>query len=219
MKYLDLTYPMEEGMLSVPLPHHPPFRAEQMGAVPTHGSMTHKVSFGTHLGTHMDSPAHMFEGAHPTIDEIPLSVVIGKAKLLRIPKEEDGLITAGDVLETGVKLEKGDRILVCTGNSVRWGTDRFFTHSPVFSEDAGKLFAEKEIALLGMDLPSPDRGGVPLGDPKRNVVHKTLLGKGIIIVECLANLDEIPVREPEVILLPLRTKGLDGCPIRAVAAY
>ena len=49
--------------------------------------------------------------------------------------------------------------------------------------EAAQDLAERRIALLGMDTPSPS----PIDDPKQGI-HKTLLGSGIVLLECLANL-------------------------------
>jgi kynurenine formamidase len=47
-------------------------------------------------------------------------------------------------------------------------------------------------------------------------VHQTLLRGEVVIVECLAHLDELP---PEVtfIALPLKLEAGDGSPVRAIA--
>ncbi len=49
-------------------------------------------------------------------------------------------------------------------------------------------------------------------------VHHTLLRAGIVIVEGLRGLDELPLGVPiELTVLPLRIEGADGCPVRAIA--
>ncbi len=54
--------------------------------------------------------------------------------------------------------------------------------------------------------------------PERTVNHKTLMRGGVLIVEGLTNLGEIPDGRPfSLIVLPLKAAGLDGFPVRAVA--
>lgn len=218
-KYVDMTHLMENGMITAPLSWHPPFQTEQLGAVDTHGSMTHLVSFGTHTGTHIDSPAHMIAGGKPTLEGIPLEVLLGKAKLLHIPKAAGELISAADIESTKIKLEKGDMVFIHTGADKNWNKPAFFELYPTFAADAADYLIKKEISLLGMDTPSPDRGGLPKDHPERNMIHRKILGAGIYVVEALANLSCIPATEIEAVILPLKIKGLDGCPVRAVAVY
>ena len=47
-------------------------------------------------------------------------------------------------------------------------------------------------------------------------IHTILLGGGIIIVEGLANLDEISKTKVELIALPLKIEAGDGAPCRAI---
>jgi arylformamidase len=72
--------------------------------------------------------------------------------------------------------------------------------------------AERRIALLGMDTPSPS----PPDDPGHGI-HNTLLGAGIVLLECLANLRGLRGNECELIVLPPLFKGFSGSPCRAVA--
>jgi kynurenine formamidase len=48
-------------------------------------------------------------------------------------------------------------------------------------------------------------------------VHLALLGRGILIIEELANLDRLPAPRFQFVGLPLKIKGATGSPIRAVA--
>ncbi len=48
-------------------------------------------------------------------------------------------------------------------------------------------------------------------------VHKTLLGGGVIVVEGLANLDQIQSEKVTFMAFPLKIAGGDGAPVRALA--
>ena len=91
-----------------------------------------------------------------------------------------------------------------------FGTKEFFSDYPDLTIEAARWIAERRIGLLGMDTPTPSSQWLEC--------HHILLGKGteIVIVEGLANLDQLP---PEFTLMafPLNLKGRDGSPIRAVA--
>jgi kynurenine formamidase len=48
-------------------------------------------------------------------------------------------------------------------------------------------------------------------------VHERWLGAGRLIIENLRGLGDVPRETCELIALPLRLKGLDGSPVRAIA--
>ena len=50
-------------------------------------------------------------------------------------------------------------------------------------------------------------------------IHRDLLNEEIVILEGLTNVKSIPVEEFELIALPLRIKGGDGSPVRAIGMY
>jgi len=63
---------------------------------------------------------------------------------------------------------------------------------------------------VGMDMPTPN-----CVDWK--IVHETFLGNKVLIVEGLTNLDKINNEEFTFFALPLKFKGRDGSPVRAIA--
>ncbi|MDR2653097.1 MAG: hypothetical protein LBC68_12460, partial [Prevotellaceae bacterium] len=70
---------------------------------------------------------------------------------------------------------------------------------------------EKKIGLVGMDMPTPN------GDDWK-YVHIKMLGAGILIVEGLANMEQLPNNEVFTFYsLPLKLQGRDGSPVRAIA--
>src|SRR5437762_14380830 len=44
------------------------------------------LNFGAHTGTHVDAPAHFIEGAR-RIDNLSLDMLIGPARVLRVPDD------------------------------------------------------------------------------------------------------------------------------------
>ncbi|HRX80869.1 MAG TPA: cyclase family protein, partial [Pirellulaceae bacterium] len=69
------------------------------------------------------------------------------------------------------------------------------------------------VALIGVEPPSvADVNNIE----EVTEIHRILLGGGIVIVEGLVNLDQLPSKV-EFIALPLKIRGGDGCPVRAIA--
>ena len=78
---IDLTYKIEEGMLTFAAPWHPPVSIKQMGRLNIEGRESRKISFGTHTGTHIDAPLHFIQDGI-TIDQIPLEKLIGDVTII-----------------------------------------------------------------------------------------------------------------------------------------
>jgi arylformamidase len=70
--------------------------------------------------------------------------------------------------------------------------------------------AGRGIVLVGLDSPSVDRF-----DSKDLPVHKALHERGIANLENLA-LDGVPPGRYELVALPLKLKGRDASPVRAI---
>ena len=66
------------------------------------------------------------------------------------------------------------------------------------------------LGIIAMDMPTPN----PVNWKS---VHETLLGAGILVVEGLCNLAELPQEGFTFYAMPLKLKGRDGSPIRAFA--
>ncbi|MGI5962957.1 MAG: cyclase family protein [Lawsonibacter sp.] len=214
-QYIELSYPLEPGMPTLPFSHHPLTEFIQTGRICMEGSQAHRIVFGTHTGTHIDAPNHMIQDAKPGVDQIPLERLIGPAKLLKLKKGEQETIEPEDL--EPAKLKQGDRLLISTGWGKQWGSKKFYFDFPYFSQAAVMYLVEKKVWLVGMDIPAPEPMGLPAGDPRKNWNHKAFFRGDVFIVEGMANLDQIPVNEFQLIVLPLRARNMDGFPVRAVA--
>jgi len=210
VRYIDLTLPMEEGMPFWPGDSGPEFR--EVKNLEQDGYSVQTICFSNHIGTHLDAPSHVVK-VGMTLDRIPLETLIGKAVLIDFSdKGKKDRITLKDLQTHGHVLRQGARVLIRTGWDSRSGSSFFFQDFPCLTLEAAQNLAERGIALLGMDTPSPS----PIDDPEQGI-HKTLLGAGIVLLEGLANLHLIRGNECELIVLPPLFKGLSGSPCRAVA--
>ncbi len=216
-KYIDLTHPIHEGMITAPAPWHPPVEISQLGRHCLEGRESYKLIIGSHTGTHTDSPAHMVENGSPRIDKIPLDALIGKAKLLRIPKGSFDKLTVKDLENCGQKIEAGDRIVISFGWYKKWGTKQFFAEYPCISAEAAQWLEDKKVRYVAIASPSPDYPTDKLAPGQPNPIHWIFLSNGVILSEYLTNLDQIPGNEFDIISLPLLVKDRDGSPTRIVA--
>src|SRR5437773_8730047 len=110
------------------------------------------LHFGAHTGTHVDAPAHFIEGARK-IDALSLDVLIGPARVVRVP---DHVAEIDPKFLENSDLTAVERVLFHTRNSNFWseGFRKDFTH--LLPEAAEKL-AEIGIKLVGTDYLSIEK--------------------------------------------------------------
>ena len=80
MRIIDLTHPITDS-IPVYFPWHPPTVIEQTADYQRNQCVVHRLSIGTHTGTHVDAPRHIFEGMH-SIDEYDLNLWYADAQVL-----------------------------------------------------------------------------------------------------------------------------------------
>lgn len=181
------------------------------------------ISMGDHNGTHIDSSYHFVkkENGSRSIDEYAAQEVCGLCCVLHMHGyKAEQLVEKEDIIaweEKHGEICEGDIVLV------DFGWDKFFKPLPEgaaflagwpgIGASAAEYLAEKKIKALGVDPCAADCSG-----PSGNVTHHILLPKDILIIECLANLDQLPERA-YFVALPLRIKGGSGSPLRPIALY
>ena len=204
MPLYDATLPIREGMLI--FPGDPPF---QMTPFFSRGDgdpiNLALVSMGTHLGTHVDAPAHYLDGG-ATVDEVPLEVLVGPGLILDMtgrPFVDRGALEDSD-------LNNHVRVLLKTDNGPKLSSAEFHTDYVYLTEDAADFLVERKALLVGIDYLS-----IEAYDNPDAPVHRTLLSAGVLLVEGL-NMVEIPAGPCEIYCLPLRIAGADGAPARVL---
>src|ERR1700678_963946 len=216
MKIIDLSHPIEEGMMTFPTHWHPVVEITILGRHGIEGRETRKVVLGTHIGTHADAPRHFIPNGQ-TIDEIPLDLLIGPATVVDFTGCQP--LQPIDIADLEQKLHGKipAGLILRTGWSEYFGNLKFYNEYPFLSENAAQWLVEKGVRLIAMDTPSPDNPAHSRGTPKDSPNHKVLLGAEVVLVEYLANLKSLTAPEVELIVLPLKLKGCDGSPARCVA--
>jgi arylformamidase len=211
---IDLSQEIHPGMQLFPVFPKPQF--VQWTRRETYGFETEAMFLVTHTGTHVDAPFH-FHQEGIKIDKVPPERLVGRGVLLNVTgKEEKGVISASDVREAekaaGVSLSEGDIVLVRTGWDKFLGAEKYTRSYPGLTKDAADYFVEKKVSAVGVDNPNPDHP-----DASDFPVHNTLLPRGILIIENLANLGSIKRSTFRFVGLPLKIRDGTGSPIRAVA--
>ena len=215
-KIIDLTHPIEEGMTSFDAYWHPKVSIVQAGKIDSEGRETRKISFGSHTGTHMDAPLHFVKGGK-SIDQIPLDKLIGKVTIVDLTNLKENQMVTRKMLEN-ITITK--RMLFKFGWGKQWGSKAFYQDYPFFSEEAVNYLIANNVELAAMDTPSPDDSRIKLskevlGSKGDSPMHKLFLKNGVILVEYIANLDQVEDYDGwNIIVMPLKIKGADGSPAR-----
>jgi len=164
-------------------------------------------SMGAHSGTHIDAPMHFIANGAP-IDQVPLTALIGAARIIDIPDS----VRAIDAAELNRHDWKGTtRVLFRTRSTLRgWMDSAFHTDFAYIAPDAAQLLADAGVVLVGVDYISAEQFGAPA--PR---THQILLGKGIPIVEGL-DLRAVQAGDYDLVVLPLKVRGHEGAPARAI---
>jgi arylformamidase len=173
-----------------------------------------KITMGSHTGTHLDAPRHFIRNGIG-IDKIPIDRLIGEAYVADLSKKPIGSgITSKDL---GRKLEgkiaRDDIVILYTGCSDYWGEESINRRYTYLAEDAADYLVSKRVRAVGIDFLSVEKFNAP-----KSVVHKTLLGKGIFIIESLSNaVKPFLGKRVLMICMPIKLQDGDGAPSRVVA--
>lgn len=227
---VDLTYPFDAK--TIYWPTEKGFKLEKIAYGETRKGYfysSYKFCSPEHGGTHIDAPRH-FSAKGRTVDEIPLTQLVGDVVVINIQKQanhnSDYAITAEDIQAFEKKYQPiGEQniVLFYTGWGKYWGnkkkylgTDKFgdvqHLHFPGLSKDAALYLVKRKIKAIGLDTPSLDPG-----TSEEFWAHRILLGANIFGIENVANVQHLPPIGAKLIAAPMKIKGGSGAPTRVYA--
>jgi arylformamidase len=166
--------------------------------------ITH-LSLVGNTGTYLDSPAHRFPGRTDVAD-VPLAQLVDLPALV----VDVGVSEPGPVELRVTADMAGAAVLVRTGWDARRGTDTYFEPAPYLSCRAAEELAAVRPALVGVDVWNVD-------DTRHTArpVHTVLLDAGVVIVEHLRALGDLPPSGARFSAVPLAVVGAASMPVRA----
>lgn len=201
MEIIDITHPIYAGM-SV-YPGNPEVFTETKKSQ-SGQSYISKITLGTHTSTHIDAGRHIDERLQ-SVDEIDLSILVGNCIVLDLTTVEYSI----RLIDVKDKIKPGDRIILKTSNSTRRFEDQL-NEFIYLSPEAANYLSSLPIILIGIDAPS-----IKKKESTDNTTHRVFLENNIPIIESL-NLTEVSAGEYLLTCLPLKLRGLDGAPVRAI---
>jgi arylformamidase len=166
-----------------------------------------QITMSAHSGTHLDAPAHFVPDGR-RLDDFAVPDFVMPAQVVEILNPE--AVTAEDLGD--VSTSPGEALLFRTGNSHsgRAVSGQFSDRYVYIAADAARWCVEQGLKLVGLDYISVDQYG-----DSEAPAHSTLLGHGLLVLEGL-NLADVRPGRYTLICLPLRIKGAEASPVRAV---
>jgi isatin hydrolase len=207
--------------------------------------VTHFIIVDEHAGTHVDAPSHTIPPpgsglpnagplGHASAETLDLAKLIGPAAVVDL-RHLDGKADPGASPPITVahleaweqehgRFEAGEIVLLWTGWSkhyVKGEAGRAFVHEPVVLQsrpawpapapDVAVFLHERGVATIGIDAPS-------MGSAEEGYeVHVEGLSRGMLFVEMLTNLEQLPARGASFVFLPVKIAVASGAPGRAIA--
>lgn len=166
------------------------------------GFAVSELRIGSHTGTHMDAPYHVF-GSGKKAGSARLEKLYGRCRVLDLTKVK-GSIEADDIRV--FRIRRGEIILLKTRNSLI-KSKRFRKDFVYIGKSAAKLLAESGANAIGVDYLSVEKFGA------KPESHRILLSK-MAVFEGLS-LSNVKPGSYLFIGFPIKI-GIDAAPVRAV---
>lgn len=214
MRLVDLSHDIEDGMVTyrgLPAPHICDWLSREASRAnydPGTEFQIGQITMVANTGTYIDTPFHRYA------DGEDLSQV-GLERLVDLPglvvRTHDRQAIDADAFD-GLDVA-GKAVLVHTGWSRHWRTEAYYEGHPFLTEAAAERLVAGGARLVGIDSHNiDDTAG------RTRPVHSTLLGAGVLIVEHMRGLEELPDGPFRFFAAPPKVKGFGTFPARAFAA-
>lgn len=208
MKVVDLSQTISVNMSVFPGAKAPTIK--QVANIADDYYVEHKIEITTHIGTHIDSPAHIVDGGAILIEK-PVEDYIGSGYVLDVSKLNE--IKVSD-LQTITNIASIEFLLFKTNLGDKFDSKEYYNDFPVLTDEARKYLIENGNSLKGIGV---DCFSVDKIEPLSIRNHIEVLGSGMIIIENLTNLGQLIGQAFILSVLPLKAEKIEGCPVRAVA--
>jgi arylformamidase len=205
MRIWDISEPIEEATAT--FPGDTPFAREWLLRLDRGDSCNvSTIRFSAHLGTHTDAPLH-FDDRGADIASVDLRRYCGPCRVVDLAGSgSPPLIAAADL--TPPLLQGVERLLVRTG--ARHDHRAFDGGFTAIGPAAAAVLVRHGLRLVGIDTPSMDHAS-----SKDLAGHHVLHRGGVAILENI-DLTGVPAGDYELIALPLKIRGGDSSPVRAI---
>lgn len=162
-----------------------------------------EVTMSPHTGSHTDAPLH-YDAGGASMAEVPLDAYLGPCRVIDCTGA--GCLVQPEQLRPHLA-QVPPRVLLRTYVAAPRNWDSRFS---AIAPKAIDLLHGHGVRLVGIDTPSIDpEDSKSLDSHLRVRAHRMAILEGIV-------LDGVPAGDYELIALPLKWRGLDASPVRAV---
>ena len=224
-RVVDLSHPIRPG---IPIwPGDPAVEFDVVAEPGRDGYFLRRFSMGEHSGTHLSSPAALYDAASGP-DGLPAASLVVPAIVIDVSgpvtENPDYVLTPADVAQWEGRhspVPPSSLVLLSTGWQRYWDDpQRFFNaggdgrmHTPGFGLEAARfLLEQRNAAGLGIDT-----HGVDAGADTGLSVSRMALARPALVLECLNNLHRLPPAGATVIVGRLPLAGGSGSPASVLA--
>ena len=195
-----------------PWPGDKAFRYQLNGRIAEGSSVNvGSIEMSLHNGTHGDATYH-FDDNGWTMEQAKLETYFGPAVVVDLTAKYAGgefpQVTIADLEHLADDFREAPRLLLKTG--VWKDPNAFPARIPTVARDVPEWLQARGVKLLGLDVPSVDEI-----EAKELVNHHAIGRAGISIIESL-DLSAIEAGRYNFVALPLKIRGGDGSPVRAI---
>jgi kynurenine formamidase len=205
VKFIDLSHTISPGLVTypgLPAPSMTAFLSREHSREKYAGQAEFhigRIDMVGNTGTYLDAPWHRFEGG----------ANFASLALEKVAALPGIVIDHGEAFPDDVA---GRAVLIRTGWSRHFGTEAYGHGSPFITAAQAKMLADGGAALVGIDSLNID----DTADPARPA-HTILLGRGILVLEHLTALDQLPKSGFELFAVPPKVLEMGSFPVRAFA--
>ncbi len=204
MRLIELSHPITDGIITypgLPAPAICDFWSRD-----DHAFQIGRIDMVANTGTYIDAPFHRYADG----DDLAALALETFAERPGLCVTTDAAAIGPDVFD-GIDVA-GKAVLLHTGWSRHWGTERYLSGHPFLTGVAAEYLRDAGATLVGIDsLNIDDNRGAT------RPVHETLLRAGIPIVEHLCGLDRLLPSGFTFSAAPARVVGMGSFPVRAYA--
>jgi len=214
MQYIDLSHTIFDGLITykgLPAPLICDFLSrEKSKSFYAEGTSFQigRIDMVPNTGTYMDCPFQRYEDGRD-LSEIQIDETVNLSGIVIRSGEKQAIHAT---LFMGKEIS-GKAVLVHTGWSKYWNTDKYFEGHPYLTENAAQYLKDHGAALVGIDSHNIDDTSV-----NSRPVHSILLRADIFIVEHLTNMESLPDAGFLFTAVAPKVKGMGTWPVRAFAS-
>lgn len=215
-KLIDLSHTIRNGLVTfkgLPAPVICDFLSREASRVHyTDGTefQIGRIDMVANTGTYVDCPFHRYADGEDLSQTALERFANLPGVVVRVPHRQRLEVTGRDF--DGVDVT-GKAVLVHTGWSEHWDSPAYFDNHPFLTGEAAELLRDRGARLVGIDSHNIDDTRSRNSRP----VHTVLLRSGILIVEHLRGLEQLPDSGFLFSAVPPKIEGMGTFPVRAFA--